>query len=112
MRINRTVEVFGIAEYQRVNYHVPSQPTETFLCITMADNDANVFVTYTAEYTVFAQSVKVGDTFRLGAIATEKRENESGEFTKVIRCQIGGYCDDAAEKREAKKIARLQKLGL
>jgi len=113
MRIAREIEVFGITEFERVNHHVPSRPTETFHCITMADENANIIVTYTASYTKFAQSVKIGDRFVLGAEVTEERNDQFGLHYKAIRCQVGGYAiDKAVEKREAKKLSRMRKLGL
>lgn len=111
-RFTKMVEVIGRVEFERINEHTRKPIVETFVAITMRTNEG-LFVNYTRVDTKFAQSTPLGDKFMVSGQLVEFRNDEYGEHWKVSHCKRGHFKENKIDKRrEARKQARLAKLGL
>lgn len=113
------VTVTSVTEFARENVHFISrfgEPIwEKFVAISMETEDGRLLKNFTKFNSEFAVSVKVGDSF---VLSYTKKDGERVDPTTVPYCAVV-YChkgqtkaDLLAEKKAAKKLARLQKLGL
>lgn len=114
-RFTKKVTVLSITSFVRLNMHIPAYPNglaENFVAITMQTNEG-LYVNYTREDTAFAKQVSEGDSFMLSGQLVEQRNDEYGPHWKVSHCKRGHFKSNKLDKkREARKQARLEKLGL
>jgi len=116
---NIDLRLVDITPFDRENHHIPTKGAyyvESFFAITLVDSDGNVYVNYTRQDTAFAIYCRchceIGQIIRVGFTKGEFRDDAYGPHHKIIRVRVGGYSTKTADKRAAKRAARLAKLGL
>lgn len=111
--VTKQVTVTEMTAFDRINTHTPREIVEKFVAVWMEDESGERLVTFNREDREFVNSVAIGDTFVVSGNVKEFRDDEHGPRTVLTFCKRGGYAAASqAEKKEAKKIARLKKLGL
>ena len=118
--LNTTVTVEAITEFARENVHFMDRygdpVVEKFVAISMRATDGTLLRNFTKFNREFPLSVAEGDTFSLTYRVkdTDRVCPETGEsYTAVVYCKRGlSKALIAEQKREARKLKRLQKLGL
>lgn len=118
--ITANVQVTEICEFARVNNHFEDRygdpVVEKFLAISMRTADGRMLRNFTKFNREFPSQVATGDSFTLTYRVKEENRvcPESGErYTAVVYCKRGvSKALQAEAKREARKLKRLQKLGL
>jgi RecG-like helicase len=108
-------EVTAVTQFDRVNLHCSAlRYPEHFVAITLKGEDGVFYVTFTRKHTQFADSVAIGQRLTVSGKfkRTQDYANLGGQVV-ITNCVIGQYKFQQADtKREARKAARLAKLGL
>jgi hypothetical protein len=110
------VTIVGITHFMRENFHTPRQVFESFDCVDMLTDSGERLRNFTRSGSEFSAVVSKGESFLMTYTVKEAGRvcPETGvTYTAVTYCVKGvTKAAQAAEKKEAKKLARLQKLGL
>lgn len=114
-KITANVELFSVQPFERVNTHVNLQWPEKFVAITLKGDDGIFYVNFTRKHSGFAEAIAelhIGDCLTVtGNFKREQDHANLGGQIVLTNCVIGTpKVDVAAQKREAKKLARLAKL--
>jgi hypothetical protein len=118
--ITVSVTVSHITPFDRVNTHVKLEWPEHFVAISLVDKDGNYYKTFTRVTSQFAQSVKLGDSIQVTGKVKREQTHTDVDYPLFARnevvltnCIIGMRKSvNAASMCEAKRQARLAKLGL
>lgn len=111
--ITKQVKIIGKEHFYRENYHTHKPIVENFFAISMQADDG-IYVTFIRCATEFAQAVEIGDNVTVSGKVKRKQDyNKLGGQTVLTYCKVGVFKSQQENtKREAKRVARLAKLGL
>jgi hypothetical protein len=110
--INAQFTLVSISAFDRVNTHIPSQPSEPFYCVELRGVNGECFKTFTKLGTKFSYDIEnynPGDSLFLGCKFKETRIDEVFGIQQIVtHCAIGGYADyHAKQERIAKRAKKL-----
>lgn len=105
--INAQFTLVSISSFDRINTHIPSQPSEPFYCVELRSVNGECFKSFTRLGTKFSYAIEnynVGDSLFLGCKFKETRTDaEFGVQQIVTNCVIGGFSDYHAKQKRLKK---------